>query len=81
MYSFKLNSNSNSNNNQPSCTNAQCNSLGFNCCVSGQCVNDAEPKMTRNEIMSQYPSLLAEFDLAESLKTINSNWYFDYPQF
>lgn len=78
---FRVDMNSNTDNNQPTCTNAQCNSLGFNCCVSGQCVNDGQLKMTRDEIMSTNPDLLTEFDFAESLKTINSNWYLSYPQY
>lgn len=78
---FRVDMNSNSNNNNPTCTNASCNAIGFNCCVDGQCVNDGQQKLTRAQIMSTYPSMLEEFDLAELLKQSNAQIYLSYPQF
>jgi hypothetical protein len=57
------------------CTDSQCNAEGFDCCINGQCVNEAAL------ILSGVSSDPAGFALAENEKSSNSNWYLNYPQF
>jgi hypothetical protein len=57
------------------CTDSQCNSQGFDCCINGQCVNEAAL------ILSGVSSDPAGFANAENEKTSDPNWYLNYPQF
>lgn len=57
------------------CSDAKCKSLGFDCCNSGQCVNEKSQKLSG---ISSDPT---GFQLAELEKFTNPNWYLKYPQF
>jgi len=57
------------------CTDSECNAEGFDCCVNGQCVNEA------GLILSGVSSDPAGFAVAENEKANDLNWYLNYPQF
>lgn len=72
---FRIDLNSQSSVGQNSCTNSECQALGFNCCVNGQCVNEKQIKISGVNLDP------TGFAIAEQEKTIDSNWYKKYPQF
>jgi hypothetical protein len=53
-------------------TSSECGAIGFNCCISGQCVNDAELKPGANESES-YP-------VAYASTLANPESYSDFPE-
>jgi hypothetical protein len=72
---FRVDMNNYASSQTGSCTNDGCRSLGFDCCVGGQCVNEK----------AQKPSGVAAdptgFQLAELEKYSDNFWYLKYPQF
>lgn len=73
--SLRIDMNGNSSGNTNNCTNTECASQGFDCCVNGQCVNEAGIKMSAAQADP------TGFNLAELEKTSNSKWYLNYPQY
>lgn len=63
-----------SNTNGGTCTNSECVSRGFNCCLDNQCVNDGAVKPAA---ASQFPSQLLS---AEQERIQNPLAYLNYPQ-
>ena len=59
----------------PSCTDAGCAAEGFDCCVNGQCVNEASVKTGAVQSDPQ------AFALAELEKATDPKWYLKYPEF
>lgn len=72
---FRIDMNNNSNNNPVNCSDSNCKSLGFDCCLQGQCVKEAAPKTSGINLDP------AGFQLAEQEKASNPKWYLKYPQF
>ncbi|MEX0797807.1 MAG: hypothetical protein WD025_00080, partial [Bacteriovoracaceae bacterium] len=73
--SLRIDMNGNSSNTPTSCTDAGCAAEGFDCCIEGQCVNDASTRL------SGVQSDPEGFELAELEKAANPNWYQKYPEF
>lgn len=57
------------------CSDAGCKEEGFDCCIQGQCVNEATVKQAGASADPQ------GFSVAESEKSTNPNWYLKYPQY
>jgi len=60
--------------NGSTCTNASCSALGYNCCLSNQCVNDGSVRSETNVTSSEFLS-------AEQEKLSNPLAFLKYPQF
>ncbi|MBD64258.1 MAG: hypothetical protein CME62_03570 [Halobacteriovoraceae bacterium] len=73
--SFRIDMNSSSDNGSSSCSNNSCQAEGFDCCVSGQCVNEKSIKISG--VQADPNGFLS----AEEEKFIDTNWYKKYPQF
>ena len=73
--SVRLNMNDNSTSESSSCSDSSCVSLGFDCCVQGQCVNE------KQVIDSGVASDPTGYILAEIEKANDPNWFIKYPQF
>jgi hypothetical protein len=83
---LRIDMNNNSVANTPTCTNANCQAQGFNCCLQGQCVMDGGLKNTRAEVEQiatniNNPSYLSDFDMVEAQKVVNPLLYLQYPQY
>lgn len=83
---LRVDINNNSSNNTPSCNNTECQAQGFDCCLQGQCVNDAGLKNSRAEVLQKSIDIndsnyLTEFDYAEAQKINNPLLYLQYPQY
>ena len=72
---FRIDMNNYASSNSGTCTNNSCQSLGFDCCVAGQCVNE---KAQKSAGIAADPT---GFQLAEVLKYSDPFWYLKYPQF
>lgn len=72
---LRLDMNGQSGTGTSTCTDTQCNAEGFDCCINGQCVNEAAL------ILSGVSSDPAGFANAENEKANDANWYLNYPQF
>ncbi|MCO4752947.1 MAG: hypothetical protein KC478_00625 [Bacteriovoracaceae bacterium] len=73
--SIRIDMNGNTTSNPSTCSDAGCKSQGYDCCIQGQCVNEAAVKQSGAQADPQ------GFNLAESEKDSNSNWYLKYPQY
>ena len=70
---LKVDPNNNSTGGIGSCTNSECVSRGFNCCLDNQCVNDGA---TRPSARTQYYS---QWQVAEQERIQNPLAYINYP--
>ncbi len=70
---FSVNMTNDSNNDNPNCTNTECRSQGFDCCLDGQCVKDGAPKPGAVD--------LAGYDDILELLVNNPSAYSSYPEY
>lgn len=70
--------NTNGNTTSSTCSNTSCSADGFDCCINNQCVNNRATIRSENLLT---PDELADFQLAESQRETNPNWYLQYPNF
>jgi hypothetical protein len=74
VLNFRVDLNQNSDNDAPnSCSDAECSSKGFDCCLEGQCVNNGQIKIGAQ---ASFPE---EFAIAEAQKLINPESIYNYP--
>ncbi len=58
--SIVVNYNNNTSNQNPTCSDLECQSQGFDCCSEGQCVNDGAQKSSANTSDSAFQTALQE---------------------
>lgn len=72
---LRIDMNGNSSGNVSSCTDAGCAAQGFDCCISGQCVNEGSVK-TAAALSDPEGYALAKLE-----ELTNPKWYLDHPEF
>jgi hypothetical protein len=72
---LRIDMNGNASNNTGACSDTSCQQNGFDCCIEGQCVNEAGVKTAAVNLNP------TGFILAEQEKFSNPNWYKNYPEF